>query len=138
MADPKRFHRTRQDHSREIAEDYCELIAHLIETEGEARTTDLADRLGVSKVNVSKTIQKLAKEGLVTSEPYRSIFLTPEGQKVAAESQARHQTVVEFLKALGISDQTAEIDAEGIEHHVSTETLAAMANFIHKPKNETP
>ncbi|MBX3113159.1 MAG: manganese-binding transcriptional regulator MntR [Fimbriimonadaceae bacterium] len=132
IADSKRFSRTRQDHSREIAEDYVELVDTLIQEKGEARITDLAERLGVSKVNVSKIIQRLAKEGLVHAEPYRSIFLTPEGEALASESRARHQIVVQFLVAHGISIATAEVDAEGIEHHVSQETLNAMQKFIKK------
>ena len=104
----------------------------MIESKGEARATDLADRLGISKVAVSKTIQRLAKEGLVDSQPYRSIFLTQEGQQLAKEAKERHVAVVEFLLALGVSSEVAEIDAEGIEHHVSDETLTKMREFVAK------
>jgi DtxR family manganese transport transcriptional regulator len=125
-----RFQRTREDHSRETAEDYCELIDSLIEEVGEARAVDLADRLGISHVAVSKTVQRLQREGLVTSLPYRSIFLTEEGKKLAAKSKERHALVHDFLVALGVPDEVAESDAEGIEHHVSEQTLAAMRNFL--------
>lgn len=112
-----------------------ELVHALIQATGEARITDMATRLGVSKVTVSKTIQRLQKEGLVTSEPYRSIHLTQAGEDLALEVKNRHELVLAFLKALGVSDQTAETDAEGIEHHVSQETLEAMERFAknHKP-----
>lgn len=133
MESTNRFARTRQDHSRENAEDYVELIDALIRETGEARAVDLAERLGVTHVTVSKTIQRLQREGLVTSQPYRSIFLTDEGQKIAQASRARHVLVLEFLRALGVSDETAEVDAEGIEHHVSKETLEAMKRFTKKP-----
>lgn len=136
IVDSKRFSRTRQDHSREIAEDYVELIDTLIKERGEARITDLAEKLGVSKVNVSKIVQRLAKEGLVHAEPYRSIFLTQDGESLAHESRTRHEIVVNFLLAHGISSATAEIDAEGIEHHVSKETLRAMQKFIESQKSE--
>lgn len=125
-----RFQRTREDHSRETAEDYCELIDSLIEEVGEARAVDLADKLGISHVAVSKTVQRLQREGLVTSLPYRSIFLTEEGKKLAAKSKERHALVHDFLVALGVPDEVAESDAEGIEHHVSDQTLAAMRNFL--------
>jgi DtxR family manganese transport transcriptional regulator len=124
-----RFERTRQDHSLETAEDYVELIALLIDETGEARAVDLASRLGVSPVTVGKTIKRLVREGFVTSEPYRSIFLTTKGKRLAKESEERHAVVLNFLLALGVPDKTAEIDAEGIEHHVSAETLAAMKRF---------
>jgi DtxR family manganese transport transcriptional regulator len=127
---PNRFQRTRQDHSRENAEDYVELIDALIRETGEARAVDLAERLGVSHVTVSKTIQRLQREGLVTTQPYRSIFLTDEGRKIAESSQARHELVLRFLKSIGVSEEIAEVDAEGIEHHVSLETLDAMRRFV--------
>ncbi len=125
-----RFERTRQDHSLETAEDYVELIDRLIQENGEARAVELAERLGVSPVTVGKTVKRLVREGYVTSEPYRSIFLTAKGKKLAEESERRHVTVLEFLVALGVSRKTAEIDAEGIEHHVSRQTLQAMREFL--------
>jgi DtxR family transcriptional regulator, manganese transport regulator len=124
------FQRVREDHSRENAEDYVELIEALIEETGEARAVDLAKRLAVSHVTVSKTVQRLQREGLVTSEPYRSIFLTDEGSRMARKSRERHALVLQFLAKLGVSPETAEIDAEGIEHHVSRETLDAMQRFL--------
>lgn len=130
LANTNRFQRTRDDHSRENAEDYVELIESLIRETGEARAVDLAERLGVSHVTVSKTIQRLKREGLVTTQPYRSIFLTDEGLRLAEASRERHRMVLEFLDALGVSKPAAEIDAEGIEHHVSEETLAAMRRFV--------
>jgi DtxR family manganese transport transcriptional regulator len=125
-----RFERTRQDHSLETAEDYVELIDRLIQEKGEARAVELAGRLGVSPVTVGKTVKRLVREGFVTSEPYRSIFLTVKGKKLAEESERRHVTVLEFLVALGVPPKTAEVDAEGIEHHVSKQTLQAMRDFL--------
>lgn len=127
---PNRFQRIRDDHSRENAEDYVELIEALIRETGEARAVDLAERLGVTHVTVSKTVQRLQREGLVTTQPYRSIFLTDTGQEMAEASRARHAMVLKFLRALGVPDDVAEADAEGIEHHVSKETLAAMRRFV--------
>lgn len=124
-----RFRRTRDDHAAETAADYVELIHELIEARGEARAADLAAELGVSHVTVTKTVQRLMRDGLVTSRPYRSIFLTEEGQALAERMREKHRIVIEFLLALGIAQETAEVDAEGIEHHVSDETLAAMARF---------
>ena len=128
--DTNRFQRTRQDHSRETAEDYVELIDSLIREKGEARAVDLAERLGISHVSVSKTVQRLQREGLVTSQPYRSIFLTTEGSEMATAAQVRHELVRSFLLALGVGAEVAEADAEGIEHHVSDETLGAMRQFL--------
>jgi DtxR family manganese transport transcriptional regulator len=122
--------RTREEHAQETAQDYAELIAALITETGEARAIDLAHRLGVTHVTVGRTIQRLQRDGYVTAQPYRSIFLTETGRKLAAESRRRHQIVFEFLKSLGIPETVALSDAEGIEHHVSPETLAAFRKFI--------
>lgn len=124
-----RFRRTREDHSRELAEDYVELIDELQLEKGEARAVDLAERLGVSHVTVSRTVRRLVRDGYVLAEPYRSIFLTDEGRELAAASRSRHAQVVAFLLALGVPAEVAESDAEGIEHHVSQQTLEAMRRF---------
>ena len=123
---------TRREHANEIAEDYAEAIADLIAETGEARVVDLAKRLGVTHVTVNHTIARLQKAGLVTSQPYRAIFLTDRGRDLAATCKSRHETVMAFLRSLGISEKVAELDAEGIEHHVSPETLAAFERVLRK------
>ncbi len=134
LADPKQqaswFERVRQAHQNENAEDYVELIADLIDVNGEARVVDLAKRFGISHATVNKTIARLKKEGLVISEPYRAIFLTDKGRELAASCKERHIIVLEFLKSIGVSEEIAEMDAEGIEHHVSKETLKAFKKNI--------
>lgn len=129
---PVRGHaeRARKDRSQELAQDYVEMIAELITKTGEARVTDLARGLGVTHVTANRTIKRLQRLGLVTTEPYRSILLTAPGRNLAKESRARHELVVRFLTALGVPPSVAESDAEGIEHHVSRETLAAFLKYL--------
>jgi len=121
---------TRLQHAQERAQDYVQAIADLIHGRGEARATDLAKSLGVTHVTVIRTVQRLQREGLVTTQPYRSIFLTDSGRRLAGKARARHEKVVTFLEALGVPPSTARADAEGIEHHVSSETLEAMEKFL--------
>ncbi len=130
----RRFKKVRDAHQSEIAEDYVELIAELIETSGEARLVDLAERLGVSNATVNNTIQRLSRDGLVRCRPYRSIFLTDEGRELATASRERHRLVRDFLVALGIDLETAEADAEGIEHHVSNDTLSTFRSYLAKTR----
>ena len=122
--------RTREEHSEETAEDYVELIAALIAETGEARAIDMARRLGVTHVTVGRTIQRLQRDGFVTTQPYRSIFLTEAGRKLAEKARRRHQTLVDFLRLIGVPESVAQSDAEGIEHHVSAETLAAFRKLL--------
>ena len=124
------FRRLRRDHADEMAQDYVEAIADLAEAVGEARVVDLARRLGVTHVTVNRTLARLQRAGYVHTRPYRAIFLTDTGRKLAEESKQRHETVVAFLESIGVSKKVAEMDAEGIEHHVSPETLAAFERRI--------
>jgi DtxR family manganese transport transcriptional regulator len=126
------FHRLRRDHAVEIAQDYVEAIADLVAETGEARVVDLAKRLGVTHVTVNRTVTRLQKSGFVHAQPYRAIFLTDKGRNLAEICKSRHETVVAFLRSLGIPQRVAEMDAEGIEHHVSPNTLAAFKSALRK------
>ena len=132
----ERFQRVREAHQTETAEDYVELIADLIEQKGEARAVDLAGYLGVTKPTVNSAIQRLQRDGYVDSAPYRAIFLTPKGRDLAAASRERHSVVREVLIALGVDAETADADAEGIEHHVSQNTLKAFRRFLGAPRRK--
>ena len=127
-----KFDRIRRAHQSEVAEDYVEMIADLIAETGEARTVDLAARFGVTSPTVNAAIQRLQREGLVETRPYRSIFLTEAGQELAKEARDRHRIVRDFLMAIGVTETVAEEDAEGIEHHVSAETLAVFAKITNQ------
>jgi DtxR family manganese transport transcriptional regulator len=124
------FASVRVAHESEMAEDYVELIADLVENHGEARPVDMAERLGVKPPTVTKNLTRLTRTGLVRRERYRSVFLTDKGEALAEACRVRHRTVVAMLVALGVDEETAERDAEGIEHHVSDTTLAAFERFI--------
>lgn len=128
----KWFARVREAHQSETAEDYIELIADLIHAHQEARLADIARRLGVTHATASKVLNRLKEEGLIESQPYRSIFLTEKGLALATRCKARHRAVYDFLIRLGVRPETAEFDAEGIEHHISEETLEIFKKFTAK------
>ena len=129
-ASAAKFDRIRQAHQSEVAEDYVEMIAELIAETGEARTVDLAARFGVTSPTVNAIIQRLQRENLVETRPYRSIFLTEAGKAMAYQAQERHKVVRDFLVTIGVPAPIAEEDAEGVEHHVSPKTLAVFARII--------
>ena len=105
------------------------MISDLIAETGEARTVDLAARFGVTSPTVNAIVRRLQREELVETRPYRSIFLTEAGMALAEASRARHRIVRDFLVTIGVPDSIAEEDAEGVEHHVSEETLAVFAKI---------
>lgn len=129
------FRQVREAHRRELIDDYVELISDLIIEVGEARQVDMAARLGVSQPTVAKMLKRLASVGLIEMIPWRGVFLTPEGEKLAQESRERHQIVESFLLVLGVSPEIARRDAEGMEHHVSQETLEAFRLFTQQHGN---
>ena len=124
-----RHERTRNDHSTELTEDYVEAIAEITAKNSTCRVNELAKRFMVSHVTVTRILSRLQREKLVRKEPYGPVFLTASGEKLAEESKQRHNIVLGFLIALGVNEKTAAIDAEGIEHHASIETLKAMGTF---------
>ncbi|MHC0493354.1 manganese-binding transcriptional regulator MntR [Escherichia coli] len=126
------FRQVREAHRRELIDDYVELISDLIREVGEARQVDMAARLGVSQPTVAKMLKRLATMGLIEMIPWRGVFLKAEGEKLAQESRERHQIVENFLLVLGVSPEIARRDAEGMEHHVSEETLDAFRLFTQK------
>ena len=134
-AQARRFGKARAAQALALIEDYVELISDLLATEGEARPTDIARRLGVSHATVIKTIARLKKAGVATSRPYRGIFLTEAGEALAARVRSRHRLVVEVLIAIGVPAEAAEADAEGIEHHVSETTIDVFDRFLRERGN---
>jgi len=126
------FKKVRDAHKTENTEDYLEIIADLLNAKGEARIVDIAEKLGIAQATANKTVQRLQSQGYVNKEPYRSIFLTLKGQKIASSSKKRHIIVLTFLQNLGLDSKTAEADAEGIEHHVSDKTLKKMEQLNNK------
>jgi DtxR family manganese transport transcriptional regulator len=115
MAQPKR------DISR--LEDYLEAIYHLYKEKGYVSVADISEKLGVKPPTVSSMVVNLAKKGYLDHERYRGMRLTPLGEKVARSVIKRHQVISELLSKLGVDDQTAYVDTEGIEHHVHPTTL---------------
>lgn len=132
-AETNSFVRARAASGQALLEDYVELIGDLIAEFGEARVADIAARIGVAQPTATKSIARLKREGFVTSRPYRGVFLTDKGRDLAEKVRARHRTVVAFLIRVGVPAEIAELDAEGIEHHVSDATLAAFETFLASP-----
>ena len=124
------FSKVRNAHKTENTEDYLELIAELLNSKGEARIVDIAESLGIAQATANKTIQRLQTQGFIKREPYRSIFLTFKGQKIASESKKRHNIVYNFLLNLGLDKNTASEDAEGIEHHLNPKTIRQLRKFV--------
>ena len=126
---PHLFKTTQGRKSFELLEDYVEAINEILGKKGSVKNVDLCKYFGVSNATVSKNIKRLIKAKLVESEKYKHIFLTSSGKKLAEQSNARHEILFNFLIKLGVPRKIAEIDSEGMEHHISKETLNMMKKF---------
>jgi DtxR family manganese transport transcriptional regulator len=130
--------KVRSDHAVETAEDYVEAVSDIVHRHGECRVKDLADHMGVSHVTVTRIIARLQAEDLVDTAPYRPIRLTARGERLAAQSRERHEIVLDFLRAIGVPEEDALRDAEGIEHHAGAATLDRMEAFLRARTASTP
>ena len=116
-------------------EDYLEVIYELIQQKGYATTTDISNYLNVTLPSVTKMIRKLDEIRCLDYEKYRGIRLTEEGIAVAKNIHERHSLLTEFFKIIGIDEETANRDAEGIEHHLHSQTLKKLQEFVKLIKN---
>ena len=111
------------------AEDYLERIHELIEAKGYARVVDIASSLKVRRASVTAMVQKLGRAGFVNYEKYRGLVLTDEGREVARKIQHRHETLSRFFSLFGLDAEIQRADIEGIEHHLSPDTLEMLADL---------
>ena len=111
------------------AEDYLERIHELFEEKGYARVVDIASSLKVKQASVTSMVQKLAEAGYLKYEKYRGLILTDKGREVARKIQNRHATLSRFFSLFGLSAETQKEDIEGIEHHLSPDTVAVLADL---------
>jgi len=108
------------------SQDYLEQIFHLIAQKGYARSVDIASNLGVSQASVSAMLKRLGSEGLVIYEKYRGVVLTPKGSDLAEYVIKRHEVLTRLLRHFGLDEETIYRDVEGMEHHISAQTLKAF------------
>lgn len=111
-------------------EDHIEQIYQLIEQKGYARVSDIAEALSVLPSSVTKMVQKLDKDGYLHYEKYRGLTLTPKGNKLGKKLVKRHDLLENFLRLAGVSEDLIYQDVEGIEHHLSWESIDRIADLV--------
>jgi Mn-dependent DtxR family transcriptional regulator len=111
-------------------EDYLEQILDLINTKGYARVADIAHGLGISQASVTNMVQRLDAEGLLKYEKYRGLVLTTTGETLARNIMLRHQLLTDFLRTLGVREEVIYHDVEGMEHHISPQTLHSIEALL--------
>jgi Mn-dependent DtxR family transcriptional regulator len=115
-------------------EDYLEVVYELVHQKGYATTVDISEYLNVSSPSVTSMMKKLDEKGFLRYEKYRGMSLTDKGIEVAKAIHRRHGILAEFFKMIGVQDDIANEDAEGIEHHLHPETLKKLEEFVNNHK----
>ncbi|SCW71440.1 iron (metal) dependent repressor, DtxR family [Paenibacillus tianmuensis] len=118
-------------------EDYLERIYKLIDEKGYARVSDIAEGLEVHPSSVTKMIQKLDKDNYLIYEKYRGLVLTSKGQKVGKRLVDRHHLLEEFLTMIGVAEENIYKDVEGIEHHLSWDSITCIETLVEYFKRDT-
>ncbi|KOP63951.1 manganese transport transcriptional regulator [Bacillus sp. FJAT-18019] len=111
-------------------EDYLERIYKLIDEKGYARVSDIAEGLEVHPSSVTKMIQKLDKDDYLIYEKYRGLVLTSKGKKMGKRLMERHHLLEEFLEMIGVQDENIYRDVEGIEHHLSWDSIMRIETLV--------
>ncbi|MFB5675445.1 transcriptional regulator MntR [Paenibacillus terreus] len=111
-------------------EDYLERIYKLIDEKGYARVSDIAEGLEVHPSSVTKMIQKLDKDEYLVYEKYRGLILTPKGKKVGKRLVDRHHLLEQFLGMIGVREEHIYKDVEGIEHHLSWDSITCIETLV--------
>src|SRR5690625_2680022 len=111
-------------------EDYIEQIYNLINTKGYARVTDIAEQLSVHPSSVTKMVQKLDKDNFVNYEKYRGFILTEKGNEIGKRLVFRHDLLEDFLEVIGVDKENIYDDVEGIEHHLSWNSIDRIADLV--------
>ena len=119
-----------KDYRTDRMEDYLEVIYELVQQKGYATTIDISRYLNVSSPSVTKMVKRLDETGYLKYEKYRGICLTQQGIDVAMSIHQRHSLLAESLKMIGVDKDIANKDAEGIEHHLHSQTLKKLEEFV--------
>ena len=126
----KAAHQTEKSASSSRMEDYLEVISELVEMKGYATTLDISRYMNVSAPSVTKMLKRLDENGFLEYEKYHGINLTTKGAQLAETIRQKHGILLEFFEILGIGHDTANQDAEGIEHHLNPKTIKQLRKFI--------
>ena len=118
-------------------EDHIEQIYLLIENKGYARVSDIAEALSVLPSSVTKMVQKLDKDGYLIYEKYRGLTLTPKGVKLGKRLVQRHELLEQFLRLIGVDEERIHEDVEGIEHHLSWNSIDRIADLVQLMEEQT-
>ncbi len=126
----KAAHKSEKTASSTRMEDYLEVISELVELKGYATTLDISRYMDVSAPSVTKMLQRLDEGGFLEYEKYHGINLTSKGSQIAENIRQKHGILLEFFEILGIGHDTANQDAEGVEHHLNPKTIKQLRKFI--------
>lgn len=111
---------------QESGENYLETILTLLHSQGTVRSIDVATAMGFSKPSISRAMSLLKGDGYIEMDEKGLITLTEKGWHEAERVYERHEWLRKFFISLGVSPDTAAVDACRVEHVISAETFEKM------------
>ena len=118
---------------------FVETRHDLVDRNGFASVSDVADELELMRPSVSLMIKRLADLGFLERKPYRGFVLTARGKEVAVSIQRRHALLSELFGLLGLDPQRYRADIEGLEHHISDRVFDGLELLVaHLLKHPIP
>ena len=114
----------------ESAENYLETILILQKRNGTVRSIDIASELEYTKPSVSIAMKHLRENGYIEMDAGGYITLLDAGLSIAEKMYERHTMIATFFESIGVSPETAAVDACRIEHIISEESFEAIKNQI--------
>ena len=113
-------------------EDYLEIIYEYSKNNDNFKSVDIAKKLNISRASVSEALKKLAEQGYLTYEKYKTVSLTEKGMKIAEQVYDKHCTLCKFFeKFLQLSNEESQINACRIEHVITDTAFQKLKNLVY-------
>ena len=110
-----------------------EYLKYIYEVGGRAKTNRIASRFKVDPSTVTKTIDELARSGLLVHEPYRGVTFSDEGRRCAEFLVKRHRILALVLARFGLSQEEACSEVSRFESLVSRTAVDRICRAMGHP-----
>ena len=123
----------KRDEGLELSPRKVEYLKYIRETGGTAKTSRIADRFGVDPSTVTKTIDELARGGLLIHEPYHGVRFSEAGREYAEFLLKRHRILSLVFSRFGLSGEEACREVSRFESLVSRAAVDRICRAMGHP-----
>ncbi len=117
----------------ESSEMYLETIYILEKNHGHAHIANIAQELGITKPSVSKAMEQLKRDALISQESYGPVTLTEKGKVLSRQIYKKHYLITRYLEqSLNLSPDEAAENACRMEHNITEKMLIAIEEYMER------